>query len=234
MFNICFINYFANVSTTFKFVSCTLQLWCIDVGCDVWNLLSEGLWHQRLVYLVFHISSYVEVTWSNVQVSRGPRNRSCFFFQAYGRFLTKKSLTAIWKWGRFSSFWKYSCSRKSTFNWLNLNSLLAHTVDFHGLLMNASRMCSTVSTITRSVPVLLRLQTPFVYRFLVPTSVWIHLRQFITILGSEVPPKYFRRTCLMNQQAAMCLLHSRRNFPLIVIEATLVADMLQSLLPLKT
>jgi hypothetical protein len=51
------------------------------------------------------------------------------------------------------------------------SSLLACTADFHGLLMNASQMWSTVSTVTCGQPVLLTLaDKPFIYKLPIPTS----------------------------------------------------------------
>jgi hypothetical protein len=38
-----------------------------DIGYDMWNLLSKGLWHRRLDYLKFHIFTYVEVAWNKVR-----------------------------------------------------------------------------------------------------------------------------------------------------------------------
>jgi hypothetical protein len=63
------ISYFANVDAIFEFFPCSSQLWLVDHGC--------GLWHRRLVYLFFRISSEVNVAWSNIWRSEASRNGCC-------------------------------------------------------------------------------------------------------------------------------------------------------------
>jgi hypothetical protein len=75
IFDTCSINYSARINSTVEFFSCTSQLRLIDV--ELWNSFSKRLWHRRLVYLVFRISVYVEVSWNEARRSRGPRNMSC-------------------------------------------------------------------------------------------------------------------------------------------------------------
>jgi hypothetical protein len=74
---------------------CTPQLWLVDVRYGLWNSLSEGLWHRRLVYLVFHISPQAEVAWSNVRRSRGPRNGSCSIYTCLLHFRRQLPLIVI-------------------------------------------------------------------------------------------------------------------------------------------
>jgi hypothetical protein len=52
-FDMCSISYPANVNVIFEFFPCTPQLWLIDFG--LWNSLSKGLCHQRLVDLSSNI-----------------------------------------------------------------------------------------------------------------------------------------------------------------------------------
>jgi hypothetical protein len=79
------------------------------------------------------------------------------------------SFCKSWRW--------YGLKRTLRFNTFHTvgsgiwSSLLACTADFHGLLMNASQMWSTVSTLTSGQPVLSTLaDKPFIYKLPIPTS----------------------------------------------------------------
>lgn len=68
IFVMCSINYSADIKAMVKFFPCAPQLWPVDVTYGPWNSLSKGLWHQRLVYLMFCTSPWVD--------SHGVRSRN--------------------------------------------------------------------------------------------------------------------------------------------------------------
>jgi hypothetical protein len=62
----------------FEFFPCTRQLWLVDVGYALWNSLSKlskGLWHLRLVHLVFYMTSTATV------ITRGMCTTFCEVYQ---------------------------------------------------------------------------------------------------------------------------------------------------------
>jgi hypothetical protein len=124
--------------------------------------------------------------------------------------------------------------------WLKLKSLSQHrpycslweikfpTVSYIWLSRNShdsfTKPNNNFHTNTR--PVSTFTDTPLVYRYPMPNSVWAKLRLFITTRRSEMPLNSFRRPRLVKSQVTLCLLYLRRHFTLIVIGAPHAPDML--------
>lgn len=103
-----------------------------------------------------------------------------------------------------------------------------HMVDFCRFLTKASWMQSTVSMLTCGCAVPLQIHPSF-------SSLRLsQLQGVVTVCHSEVSLNSFCQSHLVKPQAALCLLHLRCYFSLIVVGAPLMVDMLQSVLPTKT